>query len=99
MNISKPSAPHEIDTRNLRWPNFSSIPEGTRWILATTVCAAALMLIAEDATAQTVNLGGADNFAILAGSGITNTGATTINGDVGTFPTTSSTKHRFRTSL
>jgi hypothetical protein len=33
-----------------------------------------------------VNLGTADNFAVLAGSGITNIGPTTIVGDVGTFP-------------
>ncbi|MFA9423600.1 MAG: ice-binding family protein, partial [Sedimentibacter sp.] len=38
-----------------------------------------------------VNLGTANNFAILAGSGITNTGPTTIKGDVGTFPTTTET--------
>ena len=34
-----------------------------------------------------VSLGTAGNFAVLAGSGITNTGATTVFGDVGTFPT------------
>jgi hypothetical protein len=36
-------------------------------------------------------LGTAESFTVLAGAGITNTGATTLTGDIGTFPTTSIT--------
>ncbi len=40
------------------------------------------------ASATAVPLASAGSFAILAGAGITNTGPTTVTGDVGTFPTT-----------
>ena len=42
-----------------------------------------------NAAATHVLLGTADPFVVLAGAGITNTGPTTLNGDIGTFPTTS----------
>jgi hypothetical protein len=55
---------------------------------------ASILLLIWPATASAATqprLGTATSFAVLAGAGITNTGATTITGDVGTFPTTSET--------
>jgi hypothetical protein len=46
---------------------------------------------ASGAAATGVPLGSASTFAILAGAGITNTGPTTVSGDIGTFATTSFT--------
>jgi len=43
------------------------------------------------AAAQGVPLGTASKFAVLAGAGITNTGPTTVTGDLGTYPTTTMT--------
>ncbi|HJX47942.1 MAG TPA: ice-binding family protein [Gaiellaceae bacterium] len=47
-----------------------------------------LMLAGSAAAATAVPLATADSFAVLAGAGITNTGPTTVTGDVGTYPTT-----------
>src|SRR5438045_3807389 len=75
---------------------FKTLP-APRAAWVTALCAlfagGTLMALVSGAAAAstTVPLGTARSFAILAGSGITNTGPTTVNGDVGTFPTTSIT--------
>lgn len=62
--------------------------------IAAVVVTVALALIPSAASAAIgtpVPLGAASTFAVLAGEGVTNTGATTLGGDVGSFPTTSIT--------
>lgn len=76
----------------------SSSTPASRAAFPHTLCRLALAILVattvlhQNAMAQApVNLGTASDFAVLAGAGISNTGATTINGNVGTFPTTSMT--------
>lgn len=60
--------------------------------LIFTLISVAIILSLQFATAATaVDLGTAGSFGVLAGSGITNTGPTTITGNVGTFPTITET--------
>jgi LPXTG-site transpeptidase (sortase) family protein len=63
-------------------------------ILATVLSLAGLTITASArplAAATHIDLGKADAFAVLAGSAITNTGTTTITGDVGSYPTPTET--------
>jgi hypothetical protein len=57
-------------------------------VLFAVVLVAAVVLPAgpADAAQAPVGLGTADNFAVLAGQGVTNTGPTSVNGDLGTWP-------------
>ena len=60
--------------------------------IVKTYAVVMLLLFSATLAAQTAPpLGGAGNFAILGGSTVTNTGASTIVGDVGLFPGTSIT--------
>ena len=69
----------------------SAMLRSAKRIPSGIVFALSLVFALSEATANEVNLGTANNFAILAGSAITSTGPTTINGNVGSYPTTSVT--------
>jgi hypothetical protein len=55
------------------------------------VSAVGLALASSAAASTAIPLGTDTSFSVLAGAGITNTGPTTVGGDIGTFPTTSIT--------
>jgi hypothetical protein len=63
--------------------------------LAVTAVGTAALLLWSAGTASaavgTVPLGAAQSFVVLAGTGVAATGANTLNGDLGTFPTTTVT--------
>jgi hypothetical protein len=77
-----------IFTRRADGRRFRSRASWATALFALFLLGLVLTLVSGAAAAATaVPLGTADSFAVLAGSGITNTGPTTVNGDVGTYPT------------
>jgi hypothetical protein len=55
--------------------------------IASVALSASLAFAGSSPAATSVGLGTANSFAILAGAGVTNTGPSVINGDLGTSPT------------
>lgn len=71
-----------------RRPHLTVTPPRAAVVIITAALIA-MPSAAHAAIGTPVELGAGSTFAVLAGAGITNTGATTLGGDVGSFPTTS----------
>lgn len=82
-----------MDIRTHRFLPRSGRARGTAVGVFSVLAVGGFLLALAGSTqaATSVGLGTADRFAVLAGSGITNTGPTRITGDIGTYPITTIT--------
>jgi Ice-binding-like len=77
----------------MKFPSYARNASRVRFGVASVAAVALLVALpgSAQAAAVPVPLGTAGSFVVLAGAGITNTGPTTLNGNLGTFPTTTVT--------
>jgi type VI secretion system secreted protein VgrG len=77
MNLVTQVSNEKKRNRKFAYATILSMVASTFMVIATPVASAA----------TAISLGRANTFAVLAGGGISNTGATTIQGDLGIYPT------------
>jgi hypothetical protein len=72
-------------------PRAWKVTSGLSLATVAIVFAIVIPFVSAGAAQAPVTLGTASSFGVLAGGGITNTGATMVTGDIGTFPTSTTT--------
>jgi type VI secretion system secreted protein VgrG len=80
-----------ISRRRSRTPGLRRAASVTALVALFLTGTLVTLLGGASAAVVAVPLGTAGSFGVLAGAGITNTGPTTVNGDLGTYPTTTMT--------